>query len=167
MMAPPLPSPPRLVAPALSFGILSDTHGLVSPALTAVFAGVDRILHAGDIDTPQVLDHLQRIAPVTCVRGNMDVGTWASNLAPMEIIDSGPIHILMLHDLARLDLTPEAADLQVVISGHTHRPAAEVRQGVLYLNPGSAAYPRGGSATVALLHIDGRVLRHRFVSLDD
>jgi putative phosphoesterase len=164
MAAPKLPHSPPAAA-ARRIGILSDTHGLFPPTLNTIFKGVDRILHAGDIDAPEVIENLCRIAPVACVRGNMDVGPWASKLAPMEIIEAGPIRIFMLHDLAHLDLSPEAADLQVVVYGHTHRPAAQVREGVLFLNPGSATYPRGGSPTVVLLQIDGTVLRHHFVSL--
>ena len=99
--------------------------------------GSDRIIHAGDVGAPEILDRLSAIAPVTAVRGNIDKAAWAQRLPATEILEAGGISIYVLHDLAKLDLKPKAAGFAVVISGHTHVPKQEMRDGVLYFNPGS------------------------------
>jgi hypothetical protein len=100
--------------------------------------GSDHIIHAGDIGAPEILDQLGAIAPVTAVRGNVDKGAWAQKLPETEVFECDGISIYVLHELAQLDLNPRAAGLAAVISGHTHVPKQEMRDGVLYLNPGSA-----------------------------
>jgi putative phosphoesterase len=150
----------------LLLGVISDTHGHLPPPVIDAFRRVDAILHAGDIDTPAVFDALQRLAPVIAVRGNMDRGRWAAGLPPAEIVTLGGLQVYMRHDLSSLDLDPAAADIRLVVSGHTHRPAAETRDGVLLLNPGSAVLPRGSqAATVALVTLDAQRISHRWVAL--
>ena len=123
---------------ALSVGLISDTHGLVRPEALAALAGSAHIIHAGDIGVPAVLEALARIAPVTAVRGNNDLGPWAGGLRERETLEIAGTRIYVIHDLAQLDLDPGAAGIDVVVSGHSHRPAKERRGGALYVNPGSA-----------------------------
>lgn len=130
-------------------GVISDTHGLVRPQAVKALRGVEMILHAGDIGKPEVLDELNRIAPVTAVRGNVDKGEWAERLPEWETAEIAGTGIYMLHNLNELEIVPEAAGFGVVVSGHSHKPIAETRRGVLYLNPGSAG-PRRFSLPVAL-----------------
>ena len=119
-------------------GVISDTHGLLRPEARDALAGVDRILHAGDVGAQEVLEQLARIAPVTAIRGNVDCDPWACELPETEVVEIEGAFIYMLHDLAELDLKPAAADMRVVVSGHSHRPRMEEKNGVLYFNPGSA-----------------------------
>ena len=119
-------------------GLISDTHGLLRPDALAALAGSDHILHAGDIGTPEVLEALRAIAPVTAVRGNNDRGAWAEPIAEREMLELGGAWFYMLHDLAELDIDPAAAGVQVVVTGHSHQPVREERDGVIYVNPGSA-----------------------------
>ena len=119
-------------------GVISDTHGLLRPEAVEALRGSDRILHAGDVGTPEILQALAKIAPVTAIRGNVDTEPWARRLPKAEVVDAGGISIYMLHDLSELDLKPEAAGFQVVIYGHSHQPKIEEKHGVLYFNPGSA-----------------------------
>jgi uncharacterized protein len=119
-------------------GVISDTHGLLRPQAIAVLKGVDRILHAGDVGGPEILDALARIAPVTAVRGNVDIELWASTLPESEVVELGGIAVYMLHDLGKLDLKPAAAGIRAVVYGHSHQPKIEEKNGILYFNPGSA-----------------------------
>jgi putative phosphoesterase len=123
---------------AVSIGIISDTHGLLRPEATAALRGSDHIIHAGDIGSPDILTALSDIAPVTAIRGNVDRAEWARKLPETDIVEIGGALIYVLHDLANLDLKPEAAGFSVVVSGHSHIPNVETRAGVLYLNPGRA-----------------------------
>src|SRR5438105_4541863 len=122
----------------MRIGVISDTHGLLRPEAIAALRGSDRILHAGDVGDPVILDHLRELAPVTAIRGNVDREPWAAALPETELIDVEGVSIYVLHDLARLDLKPEAAGIRVVIYGHSHQPKIEEKNGVLYFNPGSA-----------------------------
>jgi uncharacterized protein len=119
-------------------GVISDTHGLLRPEAIDALRGVHQILHAGDVGTPEILDQLKQIAPVTAVRGNVDGGAWARKIPLTEVIEIGGISIYMLHILDKLDLKPEAAGFSAVIYGHSHVPKIEEKNGVLYFNPGSA-----------------------------
>lgn len=119
-------------------GVISDTHGLLRPQVVAAFKRVDRILHAGDVGGSEIHDALARIAPVTAVRGNVDIEPWANTLAETELVELGGTSIYMLHDLGRLDMKPEAVGIRVVVYGHSHQPKIEEKNGVLYFNPGSA-----------------------------
>jgi len=122
---------------SIVIGVISDTHGLLRPEALDALRGSDHILHAGDVGAPGILKELAAIAPVTAVRGNVDKGDWAKQLPTTEVFEAGGISIYILHDLAELDLKPKAAGFAVVISGHTHVPKQEMRDGVLYFNPGS------------------------------
>ena len=119
-------------------GVISDTHGLLRPEALDALRGSEHIIHAGDVGKPEILEKLAVIAPVTAIRGNVDKGAWARKLPETEVFEIGGISIYLLHDLAKLDLKPQAAGFAVVISGHSHVPKQETRDGVLYFNPGSA-----------------------------
>jgi uncharacterized protein len=134
---------------ALTVGVISDTHGLLRPEALAALRGADHILHAGDIGAPEILAGLRAIAPVTAVRGNNDGAAWARDIPETAIAELGGARIYLLHDLHLLDLDPRAAGFAVVVSGHSHRPSAEERDGVLYFNPGSAG-PRRFTLPIAL-----------------
>ena len=123
---------------ALTIGLISDTHDLLRPEARQALAGVAHILHAGDICEDRVLTELADIAPVTAVRGNNDRGAWARSLQATELIEIGGVSLYMVHDLAGLDIDPRAAGVCAVIYGHSHQPRIEERDGVLYVNPGSA-----------------------------
>ena len=132
-------------------GVISDTHGLVRPQAIAALDGVDMILHAGDVGNQEVLDTLNEIAPVVAVRGNNDKGEWAKSLPDWEVVEIGDVSIYMLHDVKEIDISP-AGSFQVVVSGHSHKPAIEERRGVLYVNPGSAG-PRRFTLPVSMAHL--------------
>ena len=119
-------------------GLISDTHGLLRPEVLAFLAGSDHIVHGGDVCDPQVLEALRAVAPVTAVRGNNDRGAWAAQLRESELVRLDGVFVYAIHDLAEIDIEPRAAGVQVVVSGHSHRPSVEERDGVLYVNPGSA-----------------------------
>ncbi|NNF99032.1 MAG: metallophosphoesterase family protein [Desulfobacteraceae bacterium] len=123
-------------------GVISDTHGLLRPEARKALVGVDMILHAGDFDTMDILTHLSGIAPLTGVRGNMDRGGWAARLPQSDYIQNGNHGIYLLHDLNRLDVDPAAADIRIVITGHTHQAAIKNVDRVLYFNPGGAGHRR-------------------------
>jgi uncharacterized protein len=122
----------------VTLGVISDTHGLLRPEAVEALRGSDRILHAGDVGSLEILEALAKIAPVTALRGNVDTAPWARALPETEIIEVGGVSIYILHDRSRLDLKPEAAGFRVVIYGHSHQPKIEEKNGVLYFNPGSA-----------------------------
>jgi len=149
------------------FGLIADTHGLLRPAAIAAFQGVERIIHAGDIDTPDVLQALRGLASVTAVRGNVDRGPWAADLPTAAARTIEQVGIYVLHNLQDLDLVPEAAGFRVVVSGHSHRLAIRERNGVLYVNPGSAG-PRRFRATVsvALMEVQDTLVEVRLVPLE-
>jgi uncharacterized protein len=119
-------------------GVISDTHGLLRPAAIAALRGVEHIIHAGDVGSPEILEELSSLAPLAVIRGNIDKGAWAHALPESEVLEIGGISIYVLHDLAKLDLNPKAAGFHVIVSGHSHIPKHEMRDGVLYFNPGSA-----------------------------
>lgn len=130
-------------------GVISDTHGLLRLEALAALTGVDRLLHAGDVGDPAILDSLSEIAPLTAIRGNIDRAARCGLLPPTEIVDLGGFTVYMLHNLQDLDLDPVAAGIDIVISGHSHKPSIERRKDVLYLNPGSAG-PRRFSLPVSV-----------------
>jgi putative phosphoesterase len=152
----------------VSIGVISDTHGHLDSAVKKIFEGVDLIVHAGDIGKPDILDTLQSIAPVKAVRGNMDWGTWTSELPPVAIVDIGNIQLYVLHDIYKLDLDPQSAGLGAVISGHTHKPSLKKIDGVLYVNPGSASQPRFNfPATIALIRLGNGRIDARIIELNN
>ena len=146
--------------------MISDTHGLLRPDAVEALRGVSRILHAGDVGEPEVLAKLREIAPVTAVRGNVDRGAWASSLQHSEVIESEGVSIYMVHILDELDLKPETAGFSAVVYGHSHKPACEVRNGVLYFNPGSAG-PRRFKlpVTVGRLVVEAGSIRGEILDL--
>jgi putative phosphoesterase len=150
----------------MRIGVISDTHGLLRPQAVEALKGVSLIIHAGDIGAPEILENLHRIAPVQAVRGNTDRGEWARALPLTEVVDAGGVQLYVLHDLHTLDLEPEAAGFAAVIFGHSHRPLLERKNGVLYLNPGSAG-PRRFTLPVSLayLKVQGKSLQTEFVPL--
>ena len=147
-------------------GVISDTHGLLRPEALAALRGVDRIIHAGDVGAPEVLAALAAVAPLTAVRGNNDKGPWAAALATTEVVEAAGASIYVIHDVAEIDLDARAAGFRVVVAGHSHRPAVEERDGVLWFNPGSAG-PRRFRLPIALgrLTIDAGVARGEIVTL--
>jgi len=130
-------------------GVISDTHGLLRPEAVVALAGVEHILHAGDVGDPGILERLQAIAAVTAIRGNVDVGGACAQLPDTELVELGGRQIYMLHDRETLDLDPVAAGIAVVVSGHSHRPSILRHKGVVYFNPGSAG-PRRFSLPVSV-----------------
>jgi uncharacterized protein len=150
----------------LRAGLISDTHGLLRPEAIAFLQGCDLIVHGGDICDATVLDALARIAPVTAVRGNNDKGDWATRLRQTEMLQVGSAWVYVVHDLADLDIDPVAAGVRVVVSGHSHKPRVEARDGVLYVNPGSAG-PRRFKLPVSVgeLIVDGDEVSARTVQI--
>lgn len=148
-------------------GVISDTHGLLRPEAAAALAGSDFIVHGGDIGHAGILAELSAIAPLTVVRGNNDKGPWADGVPDTAWLELGAVFIYAVHDIATIDIDPEGAGVQVVIFGHSHKPLAEQRGAVLYLNPGSAG-PRRFSlpVSVAMLEIDNGAISARIVELD-
>jgi putative phosphoesterase len=141
------------MALTMRIGVISDTHGLLRPEAVERLAGVHHIIHAGDIGGPEVIAGLRRIAPTTAVSGNVDRGEWAAGYPQTQLVKLGGRSFYVLHNLAELDLDPAAAGIDVVVSGHSHRPKIEAVDGVLYLNPGSAG-PRRFSLPIALATLD-------------
>jgi putative phosphoesterase len=133
----------------ITIGLISDTHGLLRPEATRALAGVQRIIHAGDIGGPEVLEQLRAIAPVDAVRGNNDKAPWAADIPNHQVLEIGGVTIHVVHDVNELDVDPEAAGIQVVVAGHSHRPAVTERDGIIFVNPGSAG-PRRFSLPVSI-----------------
>jgi uncharacterized protein len=127
-----------MIEKPVTLGVISDTHGLLRPEALEALRGSDRILHAGDVGAPEILEALAQIAPVTAIRGNVDTQPWAYSLPKAEVVEAGDVSIYILHDLGQLDVKPKAAGFRVVVYGHTHKPKIAEKNGVLYFNPGSA-----------------------------
>ena len=155
-----------MVEPQIRVGVISDTHGIVRSEALKQLRGVDSIVHAGDIGSPAVLEELRKIAPVTAVRGNVDIHEWARAIPETAVLELGGIFLYILHNVHELDLDPCASGFSAVISGHSHQPRQELRNGVLYFNPGSAG-PRRFRLPVALgiLTITDRVLSGEIIEL--
>lgn len=130
-------------------GVISDTHGLLRPEALVALAEAEHILHAGDVGNIEILDELRKIAPVTAIRGNVDVYGACAELPATEMVELGGRFFYMVHSVHDLDLDPRAAGVDVVVSGHSHKPLVEHRKGVMYLNPGSAG-PRRFSFPVSV-----------------
>lgn len=134
-------------------GLISDTHGLLRPQASEALRGSELILHAGDVGEPEILTALRKFAPVIAVRGNVDTAEWARELPETAVAEAGKILLYVLHDLHALDLNPAAAGFHVVVSGHSHQPGKFERDGVLYINPGSAG-PRRFHLPVAVARLN-------------
>jgi uncharacterized protein len=126
----------------VKIGVISDTHGLLRTEAIDLLRGSEHIIHAGDIGAPEIITALERIAPVTAVRGNIDTRAWARRFHQTEVVELDGLHIYVLHDVHALDLNPKAAGFAAVVSGHSHQPKQETKDGVLYFNPGSAGLRR-------------------------
>ena len=150
----------------VNVGLISDTHGLLRPEALDALRGSDFIIHAGDIGHAGIIEQLSRLAPLTAVRGNNDNGSWASQLRETELLPVGEILIYIVHDVAQLTLDPRAAGFHAVVSGHSHCPEISERDGVLYVNPGSAG-PRRFTLPVSVgqLAISGLSIRPQLVTL--
>jgi uncharacterized protein len=153
--------------PIVRIGVISDTHSLLRPEAVEMLRGSDHVIHAGDIGAPEILAELQKIAPITAIRGNIDKAVWARKLPETEALEIAGISIYILHDLAQLDLRPAAAGFRVVVCGHSHAPRQETRDDVLYFNPGSAG-PRRFKlpATFGRLTIEHTIVKAEVISLD-
>lgn len=148
-------------------GLISDTHGLLRPEALAALAGVERIIHAGDVGGPEIIAALAELAPVTAVRGNTDTSPWGRTLPRTAELAVGQARLLIIHNLA--ELSPPAADAgyHAVISGHTHRALVRPYGAALGINPGAAGHRRFSlPVTVALLRVDGAGLDVDVVELD-
>jgi len=147
-------------------GVISDTHGLLRPEALDALRGSEHIIHAGDIGSPEIIPALEEIAPVTAIRGNVDTEPWARRFQETEVVELAGIHLYTIHDVNALDLNPRAAGFAVVISGHSHKPGQEVKDGVLYFNPGSAG-PRRFSLPISVgqLHIVDDNIEGKLITL--
>ena len=147
-------------------GVISDTHGLFRQAVKDAFQGVEAIFHAGDVGDMDVLNELERMAPVYAVRGNMDRGDLFEDLPDTLLRDCCGKSIYMLHDLLRLNVNPLVMGVNVVIHGHTHQASVEERSGVLYLNPGCAGRnPKHGRASVCVIEVLGTSIKPNVVQI--
>jgi putative phosphoesterase len=151
----------------MRIGLIADTHGLLREEATTFLHRCDHIIHAGDICDESVLKALVAIAPLTAVRGNNDKGSWAVSLPETDLVQLGGACIYVVHDLAYIDIDPSAAGVQVVVSGHSHKPSIESREGVLFINPGSAG-PRRFKLPISLaeLTVKGDAVSARIVDLE-
>jgi uncharacterized protein len=143
------------MANAAIIGLISDTHGLMRQEALTALQGTDLIIHAGDVGKPGIVEQLRAVAPVVAVRGNVDEGTWPSELPMTAVAEAGSVLIYVLHDIHKLDLDPVAAKFNIVVSGRSHKPSRTERAGVMYLNPGSAG-PRRFQLPVTLARLDLR-----------
>src|SRR5437899_3575907 len=134
-------------------GLISDTHGLLRKEAVEALRGSEQIIHAGDVGKPEILEELGKIAPVVAVRGNVDTGPWARALPETAVAEAGAVLIYVLHDVNALDLNPAAAGFRLVVSGHSHKPGKIERDGVLYINPGSAG-PRRFQLPVSVARLN-------------
>jgi len=147
-------------------GVISDTHGLLRPEAIEALCGSEHIIHAGDIGAPEIIPALEKIAPVSAIRGNVDRQPWTKNFPETEVVELAGGHIYLIHDLKALDLNPRAAGFVAVISGHSHQPKQEIKDGVLYFNPGSAGPRRFGlPVTVGRLEIVAGKIIGRIIDL--
>ncbi|GBC59765.1 phosphodiesterase [Desulfonema ishimotonii] len=151
-----------------TIGVISDTHGLLRPGAYEILKGADLIAHAGDVGGAEILRELEKIAPVVAVRGNTDGGNWAGGLPEEEVFEVGETLMYIRHDLHRMQIDPAGAKFDVVITGHTHQPAVQQKDRVLFLNPGSAGprrfdYP----VSVAILRVSGLSVSPEIIKLSN
>jgi len=134
---------------SLRVGVIADTHNLLRPEALEALRGCQRLLHLGDIGKPAILDALRQLAPLDVVRGNNDTEAWAEAIPETLSLELGGLRLYLIHDLKQLAIDPRAEGFDVVLAGHSHKPLEEVRDGVLYLNPGSAG-PRRFKLPISL-----------------
>ena len=158
--------PGSVIANGMHVGIISDTHGLIRPEAIAALRGSDLIVHAGDIGRLEVLEQLRDLAPTHAVRGNIDIQPWARKLPDTAVVRAGRQRLFVLHDISQLDIDPLCAGYGAVVFGHSHRPSAESRDGVLFLNPGSAGPRRFAlPVTLARIQVAGKTMRPTIITL--
>jgi putative phosphoesterase len=147
-------------------GLISDTHGLIRPEALDALEGVDLIVHAGDIGKPEVLKALEAVAPVAAIRGNNDTGVWAKRLPKTKLLNVADTKLYIIHSVKELACDPVARGFQVIISGHSHKPSISTRDGVLFVNPGSAG-PRRFKLPIAVgkLFVRGKNIKAEFIEL--
>ena len=151
---------------SVRIGIVSDTHGQVRRELFSIFSGVEYILHAGDIGSPEIINCLEKIAPVCAVLGNTDSSIMFSGITETAIFETNSSRIMIIHDCKRLDLDPTAADVNGIVCGHTHIPSIKYKKKVLYLNPGSAGPRRFDlPVSVAIIDIQGSILNPQLIEI--
>jgi putative phosphoesterase len=156
----------RMAAGDVIIGVISDTHGLIRPQAVDALAGSDLIIHAGDVGKPEVLERLGELAPTFGVRGNIDIDSWAARLPLTQRVEAGGLALFVLHEIAQLDVDPASAGFAAVVFGHSHRPLIETRDGVLFLNPGSAGPRRFRlPITIARIRVSDRQMRPEIVEL--
>jgi hypothetical protein len=147
-------------------GLISDTHGLLRAEARAFAGSCDYIIHGGDIGSAAILDELSALAPLIAVKGNNDRQAWAAHLPETEMIRVGGVFIYVIHDISQLDIEPHAAGAQVIVSGHSHKPQIELRDGILYVNPGSCGPRRFNlPLSVGEIRVEGTKVRVRTVEL--
>jgi uncharacterized protein len=147
-------------------GVISDTHGVIKRPALAALRGVGHILHAGDVGSPDVIAALEKVAPVTAVRGNTDRDAWGLSLPMDQVLAMAQHTLYVVHDIKDLDLDPAAAGIQIVISGHTHQPAIEHINGILYMNPGSASQRRrGGPLSIGRIVLSSKGMQPEIIHL--
>ena len=156
-----------MIQSGIQVGLISDTHGLLRPQATAALRGSNFIVHAGDIGDPSIVERLSEIAPTIAIRGNNDRGKWASRIRETEVLEAGAVLIYVVHDLAELAINPASDGFHVVVSGHSHKPAVEWRDDVLFINPGSAG-PRRFKlpVSVAMLSVAEEAITPRLIELN-
>ena len=152
----------------LRVGLLSDTHGLLRPEARAFLVGCDYIIHGGDVGGSEILEELALMAPLIAVRGNNDTQPWAARLRRTELIRLGGVFLYLIHNLEELDIDPGAAGVKVVVSGHSHKPKIEEREGILYVNPGSCG-PRRFKLPISVgeIIVSGSAVKARIVDLSE
>lgn len=138
---------------AKQIGLISDTHGLLRKEAFDALRGSELILHAGDVGSPELLDELRKLAPVVAIRGNVDTTPWSSKLREAELVESAAATFYLIHDINDLDLNPAAAGIHIVLFGHSHQPTQYEKDGVLYINPGSAG-PRRFNLPISLARLN-------------
>jgi putative phosphoesterase len=157
---------PRKKSALRVIGLISDTHGLVIPEALKALQGVDLVIHAGDIGKPEVLDALKVISPLVAIKGNNDTGAWAKALPDTQMVQAADTKLFVIHNVNELDCDPAVAGYNVVISGHSHKPSILTREGVLFVNPGSAG-PRRFKLPIAVakLFIQNRKINTELIEL--
>jgi putative phosphoesterase len=145
-------------------GLISDTHGLLRDKALEALRGSELIIHVGDVGKPEILTALRQLAPVIAVKGNIDTAEWASDLPATALVEAAAANIYVLHDVHELDLDPVAAGIQIVVSGHSHKPSRAEKSGVLYINPGSAG-PRRFQLPVTVASLNPATLDVTFIDL--
>ena len=147
-------------------GLVSDTHGLLRESALRALQNTGHIIHAGDVGDPKILEALDKVAPVTAVRGNVDTAEWATKLPPTTMVEIGAVRLYVLHNVKELKLNAIPSGISIIVSGHSHKPGQTTRNGVVYINPGSAGPRRFNlPTTVARLDLNLRPWVAEFIDV--